>query len=149
MHVPVCVLQAVNHHVTLIVQIHVDLIVRKTVLTHVVNFAVDVVTYAIHVLVCVSVYVQLNVRMDVPAVQTIVVGGVMVHAIKNVLLRVMYIAFLHVLDHVQHIWNLKHLELLDLKEDQYHPDTFILIQRIDGKNENHSVLFERLLNTHL
>lgn len=73
--VPVFVPQGVLRNVTLHVQISVKIHVLQTALHRVRKLVADVVLYAIPVLECVSVFVPLNVRMDVRIARICVVGG--------------------------------------------------------------------------
>ena len=68
---------------------------------HVLKHAVDVQTYAIHVLVCVLVFAQLNVRMAVLIAQILVDGGATLLAINNVLVLVRIDVLIHVMDLVR------------------------------------------------
>ena len=69
---------------------------------HVLKHVVDVQTYAIRVLVCVSVFAQLNVRMAVLIAQILVDGGVTLLVINNVLVLVKVDVLIHVMDLVRH-----------------------------------------------
>ena len=73
--VPVFVPQGVLRNVTLHVQISVKIHVLQTALHRVRKLVADAVLYAIPVLECVSVFVPLNVRMDVRIARICVVGG--------------------------------------------------------------------------